>query len=129
MTPAAPQVTKGYFIEPTVFYDVDDDAEVAREEIFGPVLTILKPYKELEEAIQRANQTEYGLAAGMWSSDPKKIDLFTRKIQAGINWVNCYNIANPYMPFGGFKLSGIGKDLGEEAINEFTRTKSVTVAV
>lgn len=116
---------KGYFIEPTVFVDVDDDSKLAKEEIFGPVVCILKPFKTLKEAIERANNSRYGLAAGIFSESMSKTEYFVRNIQAGSIWVNTYNI-NPYnIPFGGLKQSGYGRDNGLEGILEYTSIKAV----
>ena len=116
---------KGYFIEPTIYRDVPDESKLAREEIFGPVLVIMKPFKTVAEVIERANDTTYGLGAGVWTKDMNKAEKFTREIKAGTVWINTYGMLNNSLPFGGFKQSGIGKDLGEEAINDYYNTKTV----
>ncbi|KAJ3081035.1 hypothetical protein HK102_002624 [Quaeritorhiza haematococci] len=121
--------TEGYFIKPTVFYDVDDCAPLAKEEIFGPVLTVVKPFTDLETVIDRANSTGYGLAAGVWTNDKRKADMLVRRLKAGVVWVNTYNWNPPYLPFGGSKMSGFGKDLGYESLDEFSFSKSVQAAL
>ena len=116
---------KGYYVKPTVFRDVPDTSKLVKEEIFGPCLCILKPFKNLKEAIARANDTEYGLAAGIFSKDPSACELFVRSVSAGTIWINNYNYVRYNIPFGGFGVSGFGRDNGPEAILEYTTLKSV----
>ncbi|XP_050411739.1 retinal dehydrogenase 2 [Patella vulgata] len=119
---------KGYFIKPTVFSNVQDNMRIAKEEIFGPVQSIIK-FKTIEEAIERANNTNYGLAAGIITNDINKALMFAQSIQAGSVWVNCYDIVTTQTPFGGFKQSGHGRELGEYALKEYTEIKTVTVKI
>ena len=116
---------RGYFVQPTVYTQVNDDSPLAKEEIFGPVLAILTSFDTIEEAIQRANASEYGLACGVFTSDLGKFQLCAKKIKAGMIWVNHYDDYPHYMPFGGLKHSGYGKDLGVESLDAFTVIKSV----
>jgi aldehyde dehydrogenase (NAD+) len=116
----------GYFIEPTVFADVQDDMKIAREEIFGPVMSVI-PFKNLEEVVTRANHTIYGLAAGVWTRDIKKAHAIANAVRAGTVWVNCYNVLDTRAPFGGFKQSGTGRELGEYGLQEYTEVKTVTI--
>ncbi|RCH90160.1 hypothetical protein CU097_009072 [Rhizopus azygosporus] len=116
---------KGYFVPPTVYANVQDDATLAQEEIFGPVLSILKPFETLDEAIERVNQSPYGLAFGIFSRDYEKTNRAARKVKAGMVWINTYNLTLPSLPFGGTKLSGFGKDLGKASLDEFTFEKTV----
>jgi aldehyde dehydrogenase (NAD+) len=115
---------KGYFIEPTVFADVKDDMRIAREEIFGPVQSIFK-WSTLEEVLERANDTEYGLAAGVYSKDIDEVHALSRGLRAGTVWVNTWNQFDTAMPFGGYKMSGIGREHGEEVLDHYTQTKAV----
>jgi len=115
---------RGYFIEPTVFADVHDEMKIAKEEIFGPVMSII-PFKSLEEVIVRANRTIYGLAAGVWTRDIKKAHAIANGVRAGTVWVNCYNILDTRAPFGGFKQSGAGRELGEYGLQQYTEVKTV----
>ncbi len=115
---------KGYFIQPTVFADVQDDMKIAKEEIFGPVMSII-PFKSVDEVVQRANRTDYGLAAAVWTRDIKKAHAIADSVRAGTVWVNCYNVLDPRSPFGGFKQSGIGRELGEYGLQQYTEVKSV----
>jgi aldehyde dehydrogenase (NAD+) len=117
---------RGYFVEPTVFADVQDEMKIAKEEIFGPVMSVI-PFRSLDEVIERANHTDYGLAAGVWTRDIKKALAVANGIRAGTVWVNCYNILDPRAPFGGFKQSGIGRELGEYGLQQYTEVKTVTV--
>jgi len=120
--------TAGYFIEPTVFADVSDDMTIAREEIFGPVMSILK-FKDVGEAIERGNRSFYGLAAAVWTKDIQKALRLAHSLRAGTVWVNCYDVFDAAAPFGGFKMSGIGRELGEYALQLYTEVKTVTVAL
>jgi aldehyde dehydrogenase (NAD+) len=117
---------KGYFIQPTVFADVQDDMKIAKEEIFGPVMSII-PFKNVDEVVARANRTEYGLAAAVWTRDIKKAHSIADSVRAGTVWVNCYNVLDPRSPFGGFKQSGIGRELGEYGLQQYTEVKSVII--
>ncbi|CAG5115485.1 unnamed protein product [Candidula unifasciata] len=119
---------KGYFVQPTVFADVKDDMSIATDEIFGPVQSILK-FSSLEEVIERANRTRYGLAAGVITNDINKAFLVSQALQAGSVWVNCYDVVTSQTPFGGFKQSGHGRELGEYALQEYTEIKTVTIQV
>jgi len=119
---------KGYFVEATVFDEVDPGMRIAQEEIFGPVLATLA-FDDVDDAIAVANHTIYGLAAGVWTRDIGKAHRVARDVQAGTVWVNTYNRYDPASPFGGFKQSGFGRDLGEIALQEYTQTKSVWVAL
>ncbi|XP_076454386.1 retinal dehydrogenase 2-like [Babylonia areolata] len=116
----------GYFVRPTVFSDVKDDMRIAKEEIFGPVQTIIK-FKDIKEVTERANRTSYGLAAGVITKDIDKALTLANTLQAGSVWVNCYDILTPQTPFGGFKQSGQGRELGEYALHEYTEVKTVTI--
>jgi len=118
---------KGYFIEPTVFADVEDDMTIAREEIFGPVMSIFK-FKTIDEVIARANDSDYGLAAAVFSSDFPKSRQVAKKLRAGSVWINCYDTFDAALPFGGFKSSGIGRELGESALMNYLEQKTVVVA-
>jgi aldehyde dehydrogenase (NAD+) len=117
---------RGYFIEPTVFADVRDNMKIAEEEIFGPVMTIIK-FKDLDEVVERANRTMYGLAAGVWTRDITKALAIANSVRAGTVWVNCYDVFDAAAPFGGFKQSGIGRELGEYGLQQYTEVKTVTV--
>ena len=117
---------RGYFIRPAVFADVHDDMKIAREEIFGPVMSVIA-FKDMDEVIARANKTDYGLAAGVWTSDIKKAHAVANGVRAGTVWVNCYHVLDARAPFGGFKQSGMGRELGEYALHEYTEVKTVTV--
>jgi aldehyde dehydrogenase (NAD+) len=117
---------KGYFVEPTVFSDVQDDMKIAREEIFGPVMSIIK-FKSIDEVIDRANKTVYGLAAGVWTRDIGKALAIANNVRSGTVWVNCYNVLDTAAPFGGFKQSGIGRELGEYGLQQYTEVKTVVV--
>mmetsp|Transcript_25564 Transcript_25564/g.31018 ORF Transcript_25564/g.31018 Transcript_25564/m.31018 type:complete len:525 (+) Transcript_25564:89-1663(+) len=120
--------TKGYFIEPTVFADVDDNMTIAKEEIFGPVMSILK-WSDEADLIKRANSSEYGLAAGVWSNSHDTCNRLSRALKAGTVWVNTYNIYDDATPFGGFKMSGIGRDKGEYALGNYMETKCVITPI
>ncbi|MGK7911302.1 MAG: aldehyde dehydrogenase family protein [Synechococcus sp.] len=117
---------RGYFVEPTVFADVRDDMRIAREEIFGPVMSIIK-FKDVDEVIRRANSSIYGLAAAVWTRDLSKAHNVAHALKAGTVWVNCYDFLDSAVPFGGFKQSGMGRELGEYALQEYTEVKAVTV--
>ena len=119
---------KGYFVEATVFDDVDIDMKVAREEIFGPVLSVMD-FEDVDDAIRQANETIYGLAAGVWTRDVAKAHRFAREVEAGTVWVNTYNRYDSASPFGGTKDSGFDRDLGRHALEKYTRTKSVWVSL
>jgi aldehyde dehydrogenase (NAD+) len=117
---------RGFFVEPTIFDDVKDDMAIAKDEIFGPVVSVL-PFKDVGEVIQRANNTFYGLAAAIWTKDIDKAHLFARQVKAGTVWVNCYHVVDTNTPFGGFKMSGQGRENGEAALEHYTELKTVTI--
>jgi aldehyde dehydrogenase (NAD+) len=115
----------GYFIQPTVFPDVQDDMKIAREEIFGPVMSII-PFKDIDKVMGRANRTPYGLVAAVWTHDIKKAHSVVHSLRAGTVWMNCYNVVSAGAPFGGFKQSGIGRELAEYGLQEYTEVTTVT---
>ena len=117
---------KGYFVQPTVFADVQPGMTIAREEIFGPVLAAIE-FSDIDEAIARANDTQYGLAAGVWTRDIKKAHYIARKLQAGTVWINTYNVYDTAAPFGGYKGSGFGREMSAHALEHYTQIKSVWV--
>jgi aldehyde dehydrogenase (NAD+) len=117
---------KGFFVEPTVFDGVRDDMAIAKDEIFGPVVSVL-PFRGVDEVIRRANSTYYGLAAAIWTKDIDKAHLYAREVKAGTVWVNCYHVVDTTTPFGGFKMSGQGRENGEAALEHYTEVKTVTV--
>ncbi len=119
---------KGYFIEPTIFTGVEDKMSIATDEIFGPVLSVLT-FDDTDDMIRRANQTFYGLAAAIWTRDISKAHDFAARVRAGTVWVNCYDVFDAAAPFGGFKMSGYGRELGEEGLKAYTESKTVTVAL
>jgi aldehyde dehydrogenase (NAD+) len=119
---------KGYFIEPTLFTGVTDKMKIAEEEIFGPVMSILR-FKDLDEIVARANKTTYGLAAAVWTRDVAKAHYLAKKIKAGTVWVNCYDVFDAAAPFGGYKMSGLGRELGERGLDAYTEWKTVTVSL
>ena len=117
---------KGYFIQPTIFDGVKDNMRIAKEEIFGPVMNILK-FKDVDEVVQRGNKTFYGLAAAIWTKDITKAHRLANSLRAGTVWVNCYDVFDAAAPFGGFKMSGIGRELGEYALSLYTEVKTVYI--
>lgn len=117
---------KGYFVEPTVFADVNDNMTIAKEEIFGPVVAAM-PFEDMDEVIDRANDTNYGLAAGLWTENVKHAHYVANRIKAGTVWVNCYNAFDAASPFGGYKDSGMGREMGSYALNNYTEVKSVWI--
>ena len=117
---------KGYFVRPTIFDGVRNDMTIAREEIFGPVLSVLR-FREIDEVVRLANDTPYGLAAAVWTKDIKKAHRAARLLRAGTVWINSYGLYDSAMPFGGYKMSGFGRELGHHGLLEYTQTKSVWV--
>ena len=120
--------SKGFFIEPTVFTNVKDEMAIAREEIFGPVLSVLR-FSDVEELVRRANATTFGLAAAVWTRDVARAHDVARRLRAGTVWVNCYDVFDAAAPFGGFKQSGFGRELGERGLDPYLETKTVTVSL
>ncbi len=116
----------GYFFRPTIFTDVKNEMRVAQEEIFGPVAAVIT-FKDEDELIQQANQTIYGLSAGIWTRDVTRAHRLAREIRAGVIWINTYNIFNAASPFGGYKQSGYGREMGKHAIELYTQVKSVWI--
>jgi acyl-CoA reductase-like NAD-dependent aldehyde dehydrogenase len=124
--PAGPAYEKGFWVEPTVFTGVTNDMTIAREEIFGPVLSVIR-YGSEDEAVKIANDTEYGLSAGVWSQDVQRALGVANQLQAGSVWINDWHNISQYMPFGGYKQSGSGREMGPDALDEFTEEKAVTI--
>ncbi|GAB2280439.1 hypothetical protein Dimus_015071 [Dionaea muscipula] len=120
--------SKGYYVQPTVFSDVKDDMLIAKEEIFGPVQTILK-YKDLDEVIRRANATQFGLAAGVFTQDIDTANTLTRALKAGTVWINCFDIFDAAIPFGGFKMSGHGREKGIQSLSNYLQVKAVVTPI
>jgi phenylacetaldehyde dehydrogenase len=116
---------RGYFVEPTVLTNTRPDMKVVREEIFGPVL-VAAPFSDLDEIAAVANDSEYGLGAGIWTKDISKAHALAKKIRAGTVWINCYNVFDAALPFGGYKQSGWGREMGHEALHAYTEVKAVT---
>ncbi|KAG5559380.1 hypothetical protein RHGRI_009049 [Rhododendron griersonianum] len=128
VTGGKPCGEKGYYIEPTIFSEVKDDMKIAKDEIFGPVMSLMK-FKTVEEAIQRANATRYGLAAGIVTKDLNVANTVSRSIRAGTIWINTYYAFDKDCPFGGFKMSGFGKDTGMQALEQYLLVKSVVTPI
>ena len=119
---------KGYFVKPTVLVNTHDKMKVVQEEIFGPVVTAI-PFSDPAELLPKANDSIYGLAAGIWTSDIKKAHTLASKLRAGTVWINCYNVFSASLPFGGYKQSGWGREMGHAALNNYTEVKSVCAAL
>ncbi len=119
---------KGYFVEPTVLVETREDMKVVQEEIFGPVVVAM-PFTNAEELVSRANDNVYGLAAGIWTQDISKAHRLAESMQAGTVWINCYNIFDAALPFGGYKQSGWGREMGHEVLNNYTQTKAVCARI
>ncbi|XP_064618781.1 aldehyde dehydrogenase, mitochondrial-like [Lineus longissimus] len=119
---------KGFFVEPTVFTDVQDNMRIAKEEIFGPVMQIMK-FKDTDELLHRAHDTEYGLAASVFTKDIDRALYLSNSLRAGTVWVNCYDVFDAAAPFGGYKMSGNGRELGEYGLEAYTEVKTVTIKI
>jgi aldehyde dehydrogenase (NAD+) len=118
--------SKGWYVQPTVFSDVTDDMTIAKEEIFGPVMSIMK-FKDIDEVIERANNSNYGLGAGVVTKSLDNAIKLSNGIRAGTVYVNCYDIFDANAPFGGFKDSGVGRELGEHGLKNYLETKNVII--
>ena len=119
---------KGWFVQATVLDQVKNDMRVAQEEIFGPVLSVIR-FDDVDDAVRKANDVPYGLASGVWTRDIKKGHSVARRLQAGTVWINAYNFYDAGVPFGGYKQSGFGRDLGAESLRDYTQVKSVWVNI
>ena len=117
---------KGYFVQPTVFTEVNNGMRIAREEIFGPVASVIR-FKDENDVVLQGNDTEYGLGAAVWTKDLSRAHKVARRLKSGTVWVNCYLNGSPDMPFGGYKQSGFGRELGKYSIDLYTQIKSVFV--
>ena len=125
-TPADPRLGEGWFVEPTVFIGVNNSMRIAREEVFGPVLAVI-PFEDEEEALAIANDSPFGLAAGVWTTDMGRALRMSQRLQAGTVWINCYRAVSFMAPFGGYKRSGLGRESGQEAIDSYLQTKTVWI--
>ena len=123
-----PECGEGWFVEPTIFTGVENSMRIAQEEVFGPVLAVI-PFKDEEEAIAIGNDVVFGLAAGVWTQDIRRALTLADRIQAGTVWINTYNAYDPAASFGGYKHSGFGRDLGREALSNYTELKTVWVGL
>ena len=119
---------RGYFVQPTVVKDTNPRMSIVREEIFGPVV-VAEPFSRTEDLISRANATQYGLAAGVWTRDIAKAHRIAAALRAGTVWVNCYNVFDAALPFGGYKQSGWGREMGHEVLEHYTETKAVVIGL
>lgn len=119
---------QGFYVEPTVFTDVNDDMKIAQEEIFGPVMSILK-FSDIADVVKRANTTTFGLAAAVWTKDVSRAHQVAASMRAGTVWINCYDVFDAAAPFGGFKMSGIGRECGEAGLHNYTELKTVTMSL
>ena len=121
-------LVNGNFIKPAIFDDCTPDMSIVREEIFGPVLTVLT-FETEEEAIELANDTDYGLAGAVFCNDTAKALRVIKEVRAGITWINCYNPAFSEAPWGGYKMSGIGRELGTSGLDEYQETKQININI
>lgn len=122
----AGDLAKGYFVKPTIFKGVKNEMRIAQEEVFGPLLSVI-PFSSMEEVAEQANKTTFGLSGAVWTNNIKKAHKFASHIKAGTIWVNCFNAFDPAVPFGGYKMSGYGRELGKHSIELYTQIKSVWV--
>ena len=119
-------LSKGYFVPPTVFANVQDNMRIAQEEIFGPVISAIS-FKDTDDLIKRANATTFGLGSGVWTTNVTKAHQVAKSLRAGSVWVNCYQAMDPAVPFGGYKMSGYGRESGKQHVEEYLNVKAVWV--
>ena len=117
---------KGFFVQPTLFDGVKDEMAIAREEIFGPVMSVLT-FKDTDDIVARANNTTFGLGSGLWTRDVSKAHAVAKSLRAGSVWVNCYQAMDPAVPFGGYKMSGYGRESGKQHVEEYLNVKAVWI--
>ena len=119
-------LSKGYFVPPTVFANVQDNMRIAQEEIFGPVISAIS-FKDSDELIKRANATTFGLGSGVWTTNVSKAHQVAKALRANSVWVNCYQAMDPAVPFGGYKMSGYGRESGKQHVEEYLNVKAVWI--